>query len=41
MVIVRFSNDQSLVGGIAKIDDFDFMFIGQQKGRSTKEKNFS
>ena len=35
-----FSNDHSLVGGIAKIDDFHFMFIGQQKGRSTKEKIF-
>jgi len=35
-----FSNDHSLVGGIAKIDSFDFMFIGQQKGRSTKEKIF-
>jgi len=35
-----FANDYSLVGGIAKIDDFDFMFIGQQKGRSTKEKIF-
>jgi acetyl-CoA carboxylase carboxyl transferase subunit alpha len=35
-----FSNDHSLVGGIAKIDDFDFIFIGQQKGRSTKEKIF-
>jgi len=35
-----FSNDYSLVGGIAKMDDFDFMFIGQQKGRSTKEKIF-
>ena len=35
-----FANDHSLVGGIAKIDDFDFMFIGQQKGRSTKEKIF-
>jgi len=35
-----FANDRSLVGGIAKIDDFDFMFIGQQKGRSTKEKIF-
>ena len=35
-----FSNDHSLIGGIAKIDDFDFMFIGQQKGRSTKEKIF-
>ena len=35
-----FANDYSLVGGIAKIDNFDFMFIGQQKGRSTKEKIF-
>jgi len=35
-----FSNDYALVGGIAKMDDFDFMFIGQQKGRSTKEKIF-
>ena len=35
-----FSNDHSLIGGIAKIDEFDFMFIGQQKGRSTKEKIF-
>jgi len=35
-----FSNDYSLVGGIAKMNDFNFMFIGQQKGRSTKEKIF-
>ena len=35
-----FSNYHSLIGGIAKIDDFDFMFIGQQKGRTTKEKIF-
>ena len=35
-----FSNDHSLVGGIAKINDFNFMFVGQQKGRSTKEKIF-
>jgi len=35
-----FANDYSLVVGIAKIDGFDFMFIGQQKGRSTKEKIF-
>jgi acetyl-CoA carboxylase carboxyl transferase subunit alpha len=35
-----FSNDHSLVGGIAKMKDFNFMFIGQQKGRSTKEKIF-
>jgi len=35
-----FSNDHSLVSGIAKMRDFTFMFIGQQKGRSTKEKIF-
>jgi len=35
-----FSNDHSLIGGIAKIDELNFMFIGQQKGRSTKEKIF-
>jgi len=35
-----FSNDHSLIGGIAKINEFNFMFIGQQKGRSTKEKIF-
>jgi len=35
-----FSNDHSLVSGIAKMRDFNFMFIGQQKGRSTKEKIF-
>ena len=35
-----FSNDYSLIGGIAKIDSLDFMFIGQQKGRTTKEKIF-
>ena len=33
-----YANDHSLIGGIAKIDDLTFMFLGQQKGRSTKEK---
>ena len=33
-----FANDHSLIGGIAKMDDLTFMFIGQQKGRSTKDK---
>ena len=33
-----FANDKSLIGGIAKIDELTFIFIGQQKGRSTKEK---
>ena len=35
-----YANDHSLIGGIAKIDGLTFMFIGQQKGRSTKEKIF-
>ena len=35
-----YANDHALIGGIAKIDDLTFMFIGQQKGRSTKEKIF-
>ena len=33
-----FANDHSLIGGIAKMDGLTFMFIGQQKGRSTKDK---
>ncbi len=32
------ADDKSMIGGIAKIDNTSFMFIGQQKGRSTKEK---
>jgi len=33
-----FADDKAMIGGIAKIDNTSFMFIGQQKGRSTKEK---
>ncbi len=33
-----FGDDKALIGGIAKIDDYSFIFIGQQKGRTTKEK---
>jgi acetyl-CoA carboxylase carboxyl transferase subunit alpha len=33
-----FANDEAIIGGIAKIDGRSVMFIGQQKGRSTKEK---
>ncbi len=35
-----YANDHALIGGIAKIDELTFMFIGQQKGRTTKEKIF-
>ena len=33
-----FADDKAMIGGIAKLDNTSFMFIGQQKGRSTKEK---
>ena len=33
-----FGDDPAIISGIAKIDDFDFMFIGHQKGRDAKEK---
>ena len=33
-----FADDKAMIGGIAKIGNTSFMFIGQQKGRTTKEK---
>ena len=33
-----FGDDQSLIGGIAKIESYPVMVIGHQKGRGTKEK---
>ncbi len=33
-----YADDHAIVGGIAKLDGQSVMFIGQQKGRSTKEK---
>lgn len=33
-----FGDDPAIISGIAKIDEFDFMFIGHQKGRDAKEK---
>ncbi|MDI6891110.1 MAG: acetyl-CoA carboxylase carboxyltransferase subunit alpha [Thermodesulfovibrionales bacterium] len=34
----KFSNDPSIVGGLAKIKDLPVMIIGHQKGRGTKER---
>jgi acetyl-CoA carboxylase carboxyl transferase subunit alpha len=34
----RFSDDPSIVGGLAKIKDLAVMIIGHQKGRGTKER---
>ena len=33
-----FGDDPAIISGLAKIDEFDFMFIGHQKGRDAKEK---
>ena len=33
-----FADDQAMVGGLAKIDGKNVMFIGTQKGRTTKER---
>ncbi|MCB0282473.1 MAG: acetyl-CoA carboxylase carboxyltransferase subunit alpha [Calditrichae bacterium] len=32
----RFANDNALVAGLARIDDYSVVIIGQQKGRDTK-----
>jgi acetyl-CoA carboxylase carboxyl transferase subunit alpha len=34
----RFSDDTSIVGGLAKIKDLPVMIVGHQKGRGTKER---
>ena len=33
-----FGDDHAIIGGIAKLDGQSVMFIGQQKGRTTKDK---
>jgi acetyl-CoA carboxylase carboxyl transferase subunit alpha len=33
-----YADDQSILGGVAKLDDIPVMIIGHQKGRSTTEK---
>ena len=32
-----FADDKALIGGIGKINDRSILFIGQQKGRNTKD----
>ena len=36
----RFSDDKAMVGGVATLDGRQVMFIGQQKGRDLKERQF-
>ena len=35
-----FRDDIAMVGGLGKIDDQTFMFIGQQKGHNTKDRQY-
>lgn len=36
----HFADDHAIIGGITKIGDFSVIVIGQQKGRTTKDKIF-
>lgn len=36
----KFSDDKALVGGFGKINNITFMFIGTQKGKNTKERQY-
>lgn len=36
----NFSDDKAMIGGIGKIDGQPCMFIGQQKGKNTKERQY-
>ncbi|MDD3772209.1 MAG: acetyl-CoA carboxylase carboxyltransferase subunit alpha, partial [Weeksellaceae bacterium] len=36
----NFGDDKAMIGGMGKIDDIPFMFVGQQKGKNTKERQY-
>jgi acetyl-CoA carboxylase carboxyl transferase subunit alpha len=36
----RYADDSAIIGGFAKIDDFEVAVIGQQKGRDTNQRRF-
>lgn len=36
----NFADDKAMIGGLGKIGDQSFMFIGMQKGRNTKERKY-
>lgn len=36
----NFADDKAMVGGFGKMDDQTVMFIGQQKGKNTKERQY-
>lgn len=36
----KFADDKAMIGGFGKVDGQTIMFIGQQKGRNTKERQY-
>ena len=36
----NFKDDKAMIGGLGKIDDQTYMFIGQQKGHNTKDRQY-
>ena len=36
----NFKDDKAMIGGLGKIEDQSFMFIGQQKGHNTKDRQY-
>ena len=36
----NFKDDKAMIGGLGKIDNQSFMFIGQQKGQNTKDRQY-
>lgn len=36
----NFGDDKAMIGGMGKINDIPFMFVGQQKGKNTKERQY-
>ncbi len=36
----NYKDDKAMIGGLAKIEGHSIMFVGQQKGRTTKERQF-
>ncbi|MCL4165342.1 UNVERIFIED_CONTAM: hypothetical protein GTU68_008525, partial [Idotea baltica] len=36
----NYSDDKAMIGGLGKIDGRSVMFIGQQKGRTTKQRQY-
>lgn len=36
----NFGDDKAMIGGMGKIDGMPFMFVGQQKGKNTKERQY-